>query len=170
MVAFPAPITANQPRMAEGGTTNRTRLIGQAEKDLLRARIAAYPQQPSTSDGLQAYRQQMREWLSLYPTLAKPTIESGFPLRPGTSPVCSGECWNCGKSGHGKDTCTATKETGALSAHERSFRALCTTILGRITNPPQATLVAQVYDTDDEFALLDDGFLSGQGKEQGLSL
>jgi len=134
-----------------------------AEKDQLRARIAAYPLQPDTPEGLVAWHQQLTAWRAEFPSLSKPTVASGFPLRPGTSPVCSGECWKCGKMGHSKNDC---QDLRPVNEFERSFHSLCSTVLGRNRSLPQVNHIADT-SADDDLGWVGDSVLNEQGKEQG---
>jgi hypothetical protein len=69
----------------------------EAQKAALCVHIAAFPMQPNTSAGLEAYRDQCRAWLAAFGANQKITELTGFPLLPGGTPLGSGECYICGK-------------------------------------------------------------------------
>ncbi|KIJ95436.1 hypothetical protein K443DRAFT_683019 [Laccaria amethystina LaAM-08-1] len=64
------------------------------------------PPHPDTAAGWAAYEAEIAAWnrngygRAVYET--RP-----YPLTPGTSPVASGECFGCGKTGHSSSACTA---------------------------------------------------------------
>ena len=72
----------------------------EAEKATLRASLMRYPMQDSEV----AYLDQLRAWRQANGDnpVSKTT---GFPLRPGGAPPGSGECYNCGQTGHRRVDC-----------------------------------------------------------------
>src|SRR6202522_1235880 len=71
----------------------------EAEKTTLRTSLALYPIQLETPEGNATYLEQLRTWRQVNGD--NPTSRvTGFPLRPGGAPPGSGECYNCGKTGH----------------------------------------------------------------------
>ena len=120
----------------------------EAEKTTLKASLALYPCQPETQEGEAVYRDQLRMWRRTNGDnhVSKST---GFPLRPGGAQPATGECYNCGKTGHRRFECQAT---GAekIPAMEASFRAICGSILGQ---PSHRTAQINYVSTsgDDEF-------------------
>ena len=89
-------------------TTNgqplRDRAIVLRHGDLLRY---ALPQHPDTAEGRNAYQLQVTAWHTTNPN-RKPDEQHPYPLTPGTPPVGSQECWECGQFGHmqGAPVCT----------------------------------------------------------------
>ena len=72
-----------------------------------------------------------------------------YPLTPGTSPVASGECFSCGKTGHPSATCTSNRR---IPEAERAWRQKANSIRAGAnaaarTNSPNVNLVAE----DDVF-------------------
>ena len=71
----------------------------------LRGRLNILPHHPNTDGGRAAYRLQLTEWEGWHGRDARVTEETPYPLRPGTAPVCAGECWICGMTGHWSSRC-----------------------------------------------------------------
>jgi hypothetical protein len=138
----------------------------ETEKAILRASIALYPCQPGTQEGETAYLDQLRVWRRTNGDnhVSKNT---GFPLRPGGAPPASGECYNCGKTGHRRIDCQAT---GAqkIPTMEATFRAICGSILGQ---PSRRAAQINYVSTpgDDEFAWLNRESTGQQGNGEGPS-
>ncbi|KAG1854087.1 hypothetical protein C8R48DRAFT_675684 [Suillus tomentosus] len=60
------------------------------------AQYATIPHHPNSDAGKQAYAQQVQEWRTQHRVDAIPNSQRPFPLKPGTSPIGSRECFNCG--------------------------------------------------------------------------
>jgi protein-disulfide isomerase len=137
----------------------------EAEKETLRASLALYPIQPETQEGNVAYLEQLRAWRR---TNGDNSVSrtTGFPLRPGGAPPGSGECYNCGQTGHRRIDCPPTAKR--ISQHEAAFRAICGSILGQpFRRTAQINYVAM--SGEDEFAWLNMTSSSQQGNEEGPS-
>jgi hypothetical protein len=138
----------------------------EAEKATVRASIALYPCQPETPEGETAYLDQLRAWRRVngdsYVTKA-----TGFPLRPGGATPGSGECYNCGRTGHRHIDCP-TASTKKIPQFESTFRAICGSILGQ---PSRRTAQVNYVSTSggDEFAWLNMESNVQQGNGEGPS-
>ena len=122
----------------------------EADKAALRTRLAAYPMQEDTAEGIAAYLGQLKEWRATFPGVMKPTEHTGFPLRPGGAPAGSAECYKCGKTGHIRPECNATQEQ-LIPPLKGTFRAICGSVLGRSNRT--AISINLVDDAEaDEFA------------------
>lgn len=138
----------------------------EAEKTMLRASIALYPIQPETSEGEAAYRDQLRAWRRTNGD-SYATKTTGFPFRPGGAPPGSGECYNCGRTGHLRIDCQA-EATAKIPQFEANFRALCGSILGQPSR--RAAQVNYVTTSrEDEFAWLNMESSAPTGNGEGPS-
>jgi Zinc knuckle len=138
----------------------------EAEKTTLRTSLNRYPIQPETPEGDAAYLDQLRAWRQLNGD-NHVSKSSGFPLRPGGAPPASGECYNCGRTGHRRIDCqiTGTKKIPQLEAN---FRAICGSILGQ---PSRRTAQINYVATsgEDEFAWLNVESSNQSGNGEGPS-
>jgi hypothetical protein len=138
----------------------------EAEKATLRASLARYPIQPGTQEGEAAYLDQLRTWRQANGD-SQVSKATGFPLRPGGAPPGSGECYNCGRTGHRRIECQAMGNR-RIPTLEATFRAVCGSILGQ--PPRRAAQVNYVAAPgDDEFAWLNMESSGQQGNGEGPS-
>jgi hypothetical protein len=145
--------TAQNPFNTGGGCRNLFTPAAQcapateAQKQALCLKIADHPLQPDTPDGQNAYHSQCCTWKEHSSVDYKATEMTGFPLHPGSAPVCSGECYACGKTGHNCSNCTATG-TSLANPQEQAWRAICGSMLGH--NHPQEPAAVNVVRNVDE--------------------
>ena len=118
----------------------------QADRNTLLACLKTLPHHPDTEAGRQAHRAQQAEWVKTYGVNAFVTESTPYPLRPGTLPVNSGECFTCGFSGHmgRRDGSTCGGNRG-LHPHEQTWRAIC----ARILRQPRPVANIQLVTVDD---------------------
>jgi hypothetical protein len=153
-----------------GGNLFNTRVprppATEAEKTILRASLALYPMQPETPEGEAAYLEQLRVWRRINGD-NHVTKSTGFPLRPGGAPPGSGECYNCGRTGHRRLDCQTTS-TKKIPQLEANFRAICGSVLGQ---PSRRTAQVNYVATagNDEFAWLNMASNESQGNGEGSS-
>ena len=138
----------------------------EAEKATLKVSLALYPCQPETPEGEAAYLDQLRVWRRTNGD-NHVSRSTGFPLRPGGAPPGSGECYNCGHTGHRRIECQATGNK-KIPQLEATFRAICGSILGQ---PSRRTVQVNYVATsgDDEFAWLNTESTGQQGNGEGPS-
>jgi hypothetical protein len=149
-----------QPQTASNRQgTRQPGVITEEEKAQLSANTLKYPHHPSMAEGRTAYFEQLHTWKVAYSENATINMHTPFPLRPGTAPVCSGECYTCRMQGHRGADCTAMG-TAKIPPQEGRWRALCGRCLGRSRReqPTPVNHVAQM----GEFAWAGYG-----GEEQG---
>jgi len=133
----------------------------ETDKAALRARLAAYPMQPDTTEGIAAYLGQLKEWRSAFPGVTKPTEQTGFPLKPGGAPAGSAECYHCRRGGHIRPNCETAPDQ-LIPPLESTFRAICGSVLSR---PNRNTIQINFVDDAEanEFA-----WVFGNTTSQGL--
>ena len=134
------------------------------QKTELRALINSLPHHPDTQAGRQAHQAQQAEWVRTYGYGTRVTEKTPYPLRPGTAPVNSGECFTCGHPGHvgvrTGETCTGLGYR-VLHPNEQQWRVIC----ARILKEPKPTTNVHFIAIDDYGTTLQDI----QGNEEGPS-
>ena len=134
----------------------------QADKTALLARLQKYPHHPDTEAGRQAHQAQQAEWVKTHGIAAIVTENTPYPLRPGTCPVNSGECFTCGLLGHlGRRDGSTCGGNRALNSREQTWRAICSCILKETRTAANIQLV----EIDDYGTT----WQEVQGKEEGPS-
>ena len=73
--------------------------------DALRACLNTLPHHPDDDTGRATYRKQLANWDTKHSSQTCVTEETPYPLRLGTAPICTAECWNHGTNGHRHDAC-----------------------------------------------------------------
>lgn len=117
-----------------------------ADRATLRQQLQKYPQHPDTEAGRQAHAAQQADWFKTHGVGARVTESTPFPLRPGSAPVNSGECFTCGFSGHigGKDG-AGCRGHRPLHTNKQVWRLICF----RILKEPRPTANIQLVAVDD---------------------
>ncbi|KAF5381271.1 hypothetical protein D9615_008370 [Tricholomella constricta] len=115
----------------------------EADRAALRARLAEMIHHPNTDAGRTAHQAQQRAWIERHGAETKVTELTPYPLRPGTLPVNSNECFGCGLTGHIAPRCTLLVER-RLNIREADWRAICRSVL----RTPFATPVRYVVIDD----------------------
>ena len=134
---FQAPQTGTPSQ----GATPRP-VATQADREALLACLQKYPHHPDTEAGRQAHRAQQTEWVKTHGLNAFVTESTPYPLRPGTLPVGSGECFTCGLSGHmGRRDGSTCGGNRALHTREQTWRAICSRILRQTRQAANVQLV-----------------------------
>ncbi|KAF8816562.1 hypothetical protein BYT27DRAFT_7248182 [Phlegmacium glaucopus] len=160
------PINPNAQRQNRANTTNfNPRPPPTAEqKAELRTLLSTMPHHLDTQAGRQAHQAQQAEWMRNYGPGTKVMEKTPYPLRPGTAPVNSGECFTCGQVGHlglrSGENCQALGYR-TLHPNEQQWRAICT----RILKEPRGT-------TNIHFLAVDNygtNWQDIQGNEEGPS-
>ena len=159
--AAPQPMQLQAVGNRQGGP-RQPGITSEEEKALVRTNMLKYPHHPGTVEGRAAYFEQLRTWKATHGENALINAHTPFPLRPGTAPACSGECYMCGMQGHMSGACTATG-AAKIPPQEGRWRALCGRCLGR-NRRDQATSVNHVAQVG-EFAWA--GYESYDGDDQG---
>jgi hypothetical protein len=146
---------------------------------------------PDSETGWAAYRAQVVAWhhkYGQYPQ-ASPNEFKPYPLTPGTQPISSGACFNCGgKHGaakHMQFDCPVKRLPGSVPAAKRAFRSVAAVCYGLIRGPQAPTAAPvrnisianaiDITDADETYvkSLIDGGAfiteVNEEEKEQGLS-
>ena len=99
-LAFTAnPATSRQVRNPFTGSNTRPTPTPEQRAEI-RLLLSKLPHHPDTPTGRQAHQAQQAEWVKTFRYGTKVTEKNPYPLRPGTAPVNSGECFTCGHPGH----------------------------------------------------------------------
>jgi hypothetical protein len=134
----------------------------QADRAALLIALQKYPQQPDTEQGRQAHQAQQAEWVKTHGLNSLVTDATPYPLRPGTLPVGSGECFTCGFTGHmGRRDGSTCEGNRALNPREQTWRAICS----RILRQTRTAASVQLVEVDDYGTT----WQEVQGKEEGSS-
>jgi hypothetical protein len=134
----------------------------QADKAALLVCLQKYPHHPDTEAGRHAHRAQQADWVKTHSLGTLITESTPYPLRPGTMPVGSGECFTCGLAGHmGKKDGSTCGGNRALHPHEQTWRAICSRIFRQTRGAANIQLV-----TVDDYGTT---WQEVQGNEEGPS-
>lgn len=134
----------------------------QADRAALLVCLQKYPHHPDTEPGRQAHQAQQADWVKTHGLQAFVTESTPYPLRPGTQPVGSGECFTCGLLGHmGRRDGSTCGGNRALHTHEQTWRSICSRILRQTRTPASVQLV-----TVDDYGTT---WQEVQGNEDGPS-
>ena len=131
------------------------------QKAEVRLLLNRFPHHPDTQAGRQAHQAQQAEWVKTFGYGTRVTEKTPYPLRPGTAPVNSGECFTCGQQGHlgvrTGETCEALGHR-TLHPNEQQWRVICS----RILKEPKVTTNVHLVAIDDYGTTLQD--LQGNGE------
>ena len=134
----------------------------QANRAALLTCIQKYPHHPNTEAGRQAHQAQQADWVKTHGLNAIVTESTPYPLRPGTLPVGSGECFTCGFLGHmGRRDGSTCGDNRPLHPREQTWRSICS----RILRQTRSTANIQMVAVDDYGSTWQDI----QGNEEGPS-
>lgn len=156
---FTAP--PHQARPAFTGTNPRPAPTPE-QKAEIRALLSRFPHHPDMQAGRQAHQAQQAEWVRVYGYGTKVTEKTPYPLRPGTAPVNSGECFTCGQPGHvgarTGENCVALGYR-VLHPNEQQWRVICS----RILKEPRHTTNIHYVAIDNYGTTLQDIQGNGEG-------
>ncbi|KAF5385081.1 hypothetical protein D9615_000997 [Tricholomella constricta] len=116
----------------------------EADRVALRARLALMVHHPDTEAGRTAHQAQQRAWIEKYGADTRVTELTPYPLRPGTLPANSNECFGCGLAGHIAPRCPLPTER-KLNIREADWRAICRSILRIVYATPVRYVVIDDY-------------------------
>jgi hypothetical protein len=157
------PTSAAPPRQARlpFTSTNPRPPPTAQQKAELRVLMNVLPHHPNSQAGHLAHQAQQAAWMTTHGYGTRVTEKTPYPLRPGTAPVNSGECFTCGNIGHlGARTGENCEALGfrILHPNEQQWRAICT----RILKEPRTVVNMQYVAIDDYGTTLQD--LQGNGE------
>lgn len=122
-------------------TPSRGRGVFLGDRTRIAAQYSMLPQHPDTEAGRQAYTQQVQDWHGQHGATAMPNTDRPYPLKPGTAPLGSRECFACGMNTapfHQSTECT----NNALPAQESRWREIVSRLAGHMAgsafSPPAA--------------------------------
>lgn len=123
------PTYSRQPSNAT--ITQQHTVVTEELKANIRCLIAAFLHHPDTSMGNAAHLAQIAHWNGKWGENTRVTHEMGYPLKPGTATICSGECFACGMHGHNSRSCILPPgDTAHLERKEAAWRAITSRVLG----------------------------------------
>ncbi|KAG1841575.1 hypothetical protein F4604DRAFT_1939384 [Suillus subluteus] len=112
-------------------TSQQQFVIMEDVKTIVRQLVNAIPQQPDSPSGKAAYVNQLAQWNAKWGENTRVTHETGYPLKPGTAAISSGECFGCGTHGHNGRNCPLPGDHAErLSRKEAAWRAITSKVLG----------------------------------------
>ena len=93
-----------------------------ADRVAIQGQLMKYPQHPDTEAGRRAHQGQQAEWMRSNGPGTRITEATPYPLRPGTAPINSGECFTCGFTGHmGRRDGSTCEGRRALHPNEQAW-------------------------------------------------
>ncbi|KAJ7233814.1 hypothetical protein C8J57DRAFT_1090289 [Mycena rebaudengoi] len=121
---FRAPLPPRTPYEQQ-----QQRPLEGADRAKLLATIAGILQHPNTDAGRREHGMQQHAQFTVHGGVPV-SVNTPYPLRPGTVPVNSGECYRCGMTGHTnfRHGCTATQKQ-SLSVREQTWRRVASQAL-----------------------------------------
>ncbi|KAJ3963834.1 hypothetical protein EV361DRAFT_812997 [Lentinula raphanica] len=151
----PSPTPNRTRRNDSDFGRNTPRYDSLVDKAALRAAIVAKQPYPDSEEGRRAWEQDVRDWARRFGQNVRFSDQTVMPLTPGTAPVCSGECFKCGRSHRRGEECTG----GSIPRIEGNWRAYCQRILGSENRPAR---VFAVEDGGDDSWIFEGMGLSGK--------
>ncbi|KAF5338191.1 hypothetical protein D9611_014610 [Ephemerocybe angulata] len=115
--AQPTTPSRRGPKTPAGPPTAATRAA-------LLQRTKELPHHPATEEGRRLHGLQQLAWVEKHGVNAWVDETTPYPLRPGTMPVNSGECFRCGMSGHQGSSCPVPRKD-QLQPTEQTWRVVC---------------------------------------------
>lgn len=156
-----APTTPRQTRPPFSGPNPRPAPTPEQKREI-QTLLNKFPHHPDTQAGRQAHQAQQAEWIKTYGYGTRVTEKTPYPLRPGTAPVNSGECFTCGHLGHlgarSGDDCTVLGHR-VLHPNEQQWRVICS----RILKEPRLATNIHFVAVDDYGSSLQDIQGNGEG-------
>ena len=95
---------------------------------------AGPPQRPDMEEGRRQYNADVEAWHTTFGQLS-PSLEQPYPLKPGSAPIGSGECYGCGFVTDPPHTGNSCATPVALQPHETRWRQLVGGMLRRAALP-----------------------------------
>ncbi|KAG2074663.1 hypothetical protein BDR04DRAFT_1092869 [Suillus decipiens] len=130
------PITANcqnsqSTYSRQPATPQQPMVVTDKLKTTVRQLILMMPHHPDDAIGHAAYAAQLTQWNTKWGESTRVTQETGYPLKPGTAAVASGECFACGTHGHDGQNCPLPLDHAErLTRKESAWREIVSEVLG----------------------------------------
>ncbi|TFK58737.1 hypothetical protein BDN72DRAFT_906453 [Pluteus cervinus] len=125
----------------------------EVERQQLANLVVKLVQYPNTPAGQAAYQKALAKWdqdhSGAFPTSY---AQEPYPLKPGTAPVLSRECFRCGYTGHARADCKGEE----VSRKEYRWRSICNNKLRKAQGETSAVRWVDIEDFEDQ-----------EGKEEG---
>ncbi|KAG2337902.1 hypothetical protein BDR05DRAFT_894544 [Suillus weaverae] len=160
----PQTTYSRQPTMSQ-----QQFVIMEDVKTIVRQLVNAIPQQPDSPSGKTAYVNQLAQWNAKWGENTHVTHETGYPLKPGTAAISSGECFGCGTHGHNGCNCPLPVDHAERLSHkEAAWRAITSKVLGAF-NRTSATPISLVINHTPQYntAWIEELTEQDKGKVEG---
>ncbi|KAG5633440.1 hypothetical protein H0H81_007821, partial [Sphagnurus paluster] len=111
-----APASAAQPNLNLANNQQRPSRTDAQKWEM----IQTFPRPlPNTPPNWVLYQSQVAQWHTTHPNAVAATEDRPYPLQPGTEPLGSGECSDCGQKGHQASACAAPQKLRDLEIRWR---------------------------------------------------
>ena len=144
-------------------------VITEQLKDQIHLILNSTQHHANTSGGLAAYASQISQWNEKWGQ-ARISAETGYPLKPSTAAIGSGECFNCGTHGHNSRNCPVPPDhTEHLTCKEAIWRALVSRALSSFNRASATPITLVINQAAQSSACVEELSEEQEGNGSGLT-